>query len=75
MRGAAYARDERPGPTETDVAGYAVLDAGAGFTVAPWLDLGLIARNVTDAFYHQTADPNGVPAPGRSLQLTLRGRV
>ena len=75
VRGAAYARDERPGPTETEVAGYAVLDAGAGLTVAPWLDLGVIARNITDAAYYQTADPNGVPAPGRSLQLTLRGRV
>ena len=37
--------------------------------------IGPFARNVADAAYHQTADPNGVPAPGRSLQLTLRGRV
>jgi iron complex outermembrane receptor protein len=75
VRGAAYASDERPGPTETAVAGYASLDAGAGVAVAAWLDLGLLARNLTDATFFQTADPNGVPAPGRSVQLTLRGRL
>ncbi len=75
VRGAAYARDGRPGPTEREVAGYALLDAGAGVAVAEWLDLGVLARNLADAAYFQTADPNGVPAPGRSLQLTLRGRL
>lgn len=75
VRGAAYDRDDRPGPTEHGVAGYAVLDAGIGYTFAPSLEVGLLGRNLADASYRQTADPNGVRAPGRWFQVTLRGRL
>lgn len=75
IRAAAYARDERPGPTETSTAGYAVFDGGVGWRLSPGLEIALLGRNLGDADYRQTADPNGVAAPGRSFQVTLRGRV
>lgn len=72
-RFAAYARDTRPGPTETVVPGYAVWDLGGRVTLLPGLELGIYGRNLLDRAYRATADPNSVLAPGRSLQLSLRG--
>ncbi len=74
-RGAVYSADDRPGPTEQDVPGYAVLDAGAGLTVSEWLDISLLARNLLNRSYLASTDEDAVPAPGRSIQLVLRGRL
>ena len=74
-RGAAYARDDRPGPTEQEVPGYAVLDAGAGFSINGWLEISLLGRNLLDRSYLASSDVDAVLAPGRSLQLVLRGRL
>jgi len=60
---AAYARDERPGPTEVVVPGYAVLDAGAGRRLSGGLELRVYARNILDHAYPATPDPKSVPAP------------
>jgi iron complex outermembrane receptor protein len=72
-RFAAYARDTRPGPTEAVVPGYAQWDLGASFQLAPALEIGLYARNLLDRAYVASADPDAVLAPGRSVQLSLRG--
>ena len=74
-RGAAYGRDDRPGPTKQEVPGYAVLDAGAGFSITDWLEVSLLGRNLLDRAYLASSDEDAVLAPGRSIQLVLRGRL
>ena len=74
-RGAAFARDDRPGPTEQEVPGYGVLDAGVGFSVSKALELSLLGRNLLDHSYPSSSDEAAVLAPGRSLQIVLRGRL
>lgn len=68
-----YARDTRPGPTETVVPGYALLDAGASYRLSPNLEVALRARNILDRAYPGDNEPGAVLAPGRSLRLSLRG--
>ncbi len=75
VRGAAYAGDDRPGPTERDVPGYGVVDAGVGFIVSDWLDISLLGRNLLNRTHLASSDEDAVLAPGRSLQLVLRGRL
>jgi outer membrane receptor protein involved in Fe transport len=75
VRGAAFARDDRPGPTEREIPGYGVLDAGAGFSVTEWLEVTLLGRNLLDHAYLASSDEDAVLAPGRSVQLVLRGRL
>ncbi len=72
-RVAAYARDERPGPTETIVPGYAVVDAGAGFRLRDAIEIRVYGRNLLDHAYRATADEKAVLAPGRTVELTVRG--
>lgn len=74
-RVAAYARDERAGPTEKAIPGYALLDAGAGFRLSDALELQLFGRNLADRAYSSSADSAAVLAPGRSLQISLRGSL
>lgn len=73
VRGAVYARDDRPGASERVVPGYAALDLGVGIRIAPGLEAQLLGRNLLDRSYLDSADENAVLAPGRSLEVTLRG--
>jgi iron complex outermembrane receptor protein len=75
VRGAAYARDDRPGPTEQEIPGYALADAGAGYSVTTWLEVSILGRNLFDRAYFASSDEDAVLAPGRSIQLVLRGRL
>jgi iron complex outermembrane receptor protein len=72
-RAAAFARDDRPGPTEREVPGYAVVDVGAGYKLSPALEIGLLGRNFFDRAYFASADEDAVLAAGRSVQISLRG--
>jgi outer membrane receptor protein involved in Fe transport len=72
VRAAAVARDERPGPTERVVPGYAICDAGAGCRLAESLELDVLVRNLFDACYPGSADEKAALAPGISLQVGLR---
>lgn len=74
-RMAAYRRDERPGPTEREVPGYAVFDLGVGYRLNEMLEIQLLGRNLGDREYFGSTDENTILAPGRSVQLSLRGRV
>jgi outer membrane receptor protein involved in Fe transport len=74
-RAAAYARDERAGPTEKPIPGYALFDAGVGYRLSAALELQLYGRNLTDRAYSSSADSAAVLAPGRSVQLSLRGTI
>ncbi len=73
VRFAAYARDERPGPSERVVPGYAILDAGVGFRVTPAFEVRLHGRNLLDRDYPSSPDVKSVAAPGRTLHLSVRG--
>jgi iron complex outermembrane receptor protein len=75
VRGAAFAEDDRPGPTEQVVPGYAVLDVGAGYAVTDWLEISVLGRNLLNETYFASSDEDGVLAPGRSLRLVFRGRL
>jgi outer membrane receptor protein involved in Fe transport len=70
---AAYARDDRPGPTEQETAGYAVLDGSFGVDLGRGLEIAVLARNLLDRAYLGGADERAAPAPGRSVRLVLRG--
>ena len=63
------------GSTEQEVPGYDVLDAGAGFTITEWLEISVLGRNLLDRAYLASSDEDAVLAPGRSVQLVLRGQL
>jgi iron complex outermembrane receptor protein len=74
VRAAAFTRDDRPGPTEQETPGYAVVDVGAGVRLSSALEIGILGRNLFDRSYFSSADEDAVLAPGRSVQLSIRGR-
>ncbi len=74
VRGAVFARGDRPGPTERETPGYGVLDASLGVRLSDALQLQLLGRNLLDKTYLASADTDTVLAPGRSLQLGIQGR-
>ena len=73
VRGAVFADDDRPGPTEQERSGYGVVDVGAGWRLSRILEIGIIGRNLFDTSYLSSADEDAVLAPGRSVQLSIRG--
>ncbi len=73
-RGAAYARDPRPGPTEQIIPGYAVVDLGGGWSFREGLDLRVLGRNVLDQPYLVSPDVRTVLAPGASVLATLSAK-
>jgi outer membrane receptor protein involved in Fe transport len=75
VRGAAFAADDDPGPSERPVPGYGVVDAAVGFRLSDGLSLQLLGRNLLDKAYQASSDVDAVLAAGRSLQLTLRGDI
>ena len=71
VRVAAYARDTRPGPTERETPGYAVVDAAGGWRLSPHLELRVLGRNLLDNGYLVSPDRRTVLAPGASLAATI----
>lgn len=71
IRAAAFARDTRPGPTEREVPGYAVVDASGGWRFTPQLELRVLARNLLDQPYFVSPDGRSVLAPGTSVTATI----
>lgn len=55
----------RPGPTEVGVPGYTFLELAAGIPVSEAVDLAVQAGNLANRLFPLSADPRGVPAPGR----------
>jgi iron complex outermembrane receptor protein len=72
-RAAVFADDDRPGPTEQERSGYAVFDAGIGWRFSRSIEIGLVGRNLFNESYLASADEDAVLAPGRSVQLSIRG--
>jgi len=68
-----FFRDDRPGPTETEMPGYGVLDASIGYRVVQGFETRLILGNILDKTYPASPEDDSVPAPGRSAILVLSG--
>lgn len=73
IRGSVFARDDRPGPNEQVVPGYAVVDGSVAWVFNDGLRLRLVGRNLLDRSYLGSADEDAVLAPGRTVILGLRG--
>jgi iron complex outermembrane receptor protein len=71
VRATLRARRDDPGPTETVIAGYAVLDCGFSWRIRRRLEARVALGNLLDQPYHETPDELGVLAPGRSAIVTL----
>ena len=69
-RGALYATDTRPGPTEESREGYGLLDLSAGYSPVRKLELRVLARNLLDEEYLVSPDSRAVLAAGRSILVT-----
>jgi outer membrane receptor protein involved in Fe transport len=74
VRGAAYGRDDRPGPSEVEVAGYGLVDAAGGYRFTEGLELRLNLRNLLDHSYLVNSDPRAILAPGMSAMATVEIR-
>jgi len=74
VRGRAFERDERPGPTERVTPGYAVFDATFGVDLSRILELRLNLVNLADKEHLAGAESRAPLAAGRSVALTLAGR-
>jgi outer membrane receptor protein involved in Fe transport len=70
VRVAAFADDDRPGPSEIAMPGYTVVDLAGGVPLHRSLDLRLLVRNLFDATYYASPDARFVFAPGISASLT-----
>ncbi len=69
-RWSRFSDDEHFGPTERAVPGYTLLDAAAGYRLAPPFELRIQARNLLNELYFASQDGRAVFAPGRSASLT-----
>ncbi|HNV02119.1 MAG TPA: TonB-dependent receptor [Vicinamibacterales bacterium] len=74
VRGAFFAKDDRPGPTEIVMPGYTLLDALGGVSLSKSLDLNLSIRNLLDRTYPVSPDARAVLAPGLHGVLTIAAR-
>jgi outer membrane receptor protein involved in Fe transport len=75
LRTAWYAEDTRPGPTEIVVPGYSLVDAAGGLALHRSLALRVSARNLLNERYLASQDVRTVPAPGRSMALSVVVRL
>ncbi len=75
VRAAVYQEDDRPGPSEQEVAASERLDAGFGWRLTERFELRLLGRNLTDERYLESADAVSAYARGRTASLGLVGRI
>ncbi len=71
VRGAAFAFDDLPGPTERVMPGYTMVDLSAGYTVNRHLDIKFLGRNLLDRAYLASPDTRAVQAPGVSGLVSM----
>lgn len=74
VRGAFFATDDRPGPTEQPRASHAVADVVLGYRVRDGVEVRGSVRNLLDAAYLVSPDARAVYAPGRSASVTVTAR-
>ncbi len=71
LHGRSFARDSRAGPTEAPTPGFGALDLSWSWLLDSRTQLRFLVRNLTDKDYPASPDRWSVPAPGRSLLLSL----
>ncbi|HXV61320.1 MAG TPA: TonB-dependent receptor [Vicinamibacteria bacterium] len=71
VRGAVFAEDDEPGPSEVATPGYGVVDFSAGWEMTSKVGLRFLARNLTNTSYPVSTDRRAVPAPGISAVATV----
>jgi outer membrane receptor protein involved in Fe transport len=64
VRLAAYAKDDRPGPSEIEAPGHTNLDLGATLSITPKVEIRGALRNLLNEEYYASPDPRFVLAPG-----------
>jgi outer membrane receptor protein involved in Fe transport len=75
VRGALFARDGEPGPTEVATPGYGLLDVSAGYELHEKVELRFLGRNLFDVSHPVSPDSRAVLAPGISALVTLLVRL
>jgi outer membrane receptor protein involved in Fe transport len=65
------ARDDRPGPTETETPGYGVVDLAAGTNLGSGFGIGVRVRNLLDHIYPESPDAAATLAPGRAYTFSV----
>jgi outer membrane receptor protein involved in Fe transport len=71
IRGALFARDSRPGPTEKVTPGYGIIDLAGGWRLNSIAELRVSVRNLLDKDYPASPDERAVLAPGIAGLLTV----
>jgi len=71
VRGMAYGRLDRFGPTEQERPGYALVDMGGSLRLGPRVEVSLLGRNLLDKAYLVSPDSRAVLAAGRIGVATL----
>lgn len=71
LQSKAFARDNRPGPTERVIPGYGLVSLVGGWKFPSGIQLRLQLRNLLDKDYLISPDRRAVLAPGRSAVVTL----
>ena len=61
------AAKKNPGPLETEIDGYTLVDINLGYTVNKNIQLIAAVNNISNTTYRASADEQGVDAPGRSF--------
>ena len=74
LRGSAFLRDCRPGPTEVERPGHGVWDLGAGWRIREPLEVRVLGHNLTDRRYRDSPDEVAPLARGRAVSIGLVGR-
>lgn len=71
LQGRTFARDSGAGPTEIPTPGFGTMDLSWSWQLDSRTQFRLLVRNLTGKDYPASPDRWSVPAPGRSLLLTL----
>jgi len=66
------ARQEDYGPSEVEVPGYLVINAGIEYAWNSTVTIGIHAFNLLDKEYMPSADEQAVAAPGRSIVMSIK---
>jgi outer membrane receptor protein involved in Fe transport len=70
-----FGEDDRPGPVEVRRPGYAMFDAGFIWHFSDLIEARVYGRNLADRLVAGSPDANASLAPGRSISITLGGRM
>jgi iron complex outermembrane recepter protein len=71
VRVAAFAKDDRPGPSEIATPGHVNVDIGGSWRLSGEVELRGLVRNLLNQSYYSSPDRRWVPAPGINGAVTV----